>query len=166
MSCLTIHPVAVLKSLYCMASRAFLTLKWIPHVEGWKLAWRGSGVFLCVFNLVLGTGVSDEGVEGHSSHLLLSCPEQPAQQHSQIPRRPHPLVQILIAHQQLQSHLSAATCQGNAVFLSALCDLTFTKKGSWIVVKEKNLTFSVTFKEQVVWWTQSPIYLLYMKSLN
>lgn len=92
---------------------------------------------MCVLNLVLGTGVSDEGAEGHSSHLLLSCPEQPAQQHSQIPRRPHPLVQILIAHQQFQSHLSAATCQGNAVFLSAL----FTYKGSRIVVKEKNLTF-------------------------
>lgn len=60
-----------------------------------------SETVLFVCNSCLGTGVSDEGVEGHSSHLLLSRPAQPAQQQSQISHLPHPLVQILIAHQQL-----------------------------------------------------------------
>lgn len=69
--------------------------------------------FMCVCVYVY-PGVAVKGAEGHGSHLLLSRPEQPAQQHSQIPRRLHPLVQILIAHQQLQSHLPAATRQGRA----------------------------------------------------
>lgn len=83
------------------------------------------------------TGVAVEGSEGHGSHLLLSCPEQPAQQHSQIPRRLRPLVQILIAHQQLQSHLSAATCQGKAVRLSAPRLECLSNKVLEVVVQKK-----------------------------
>lgn len=77
----------------------------------------------------LGTGVSAEGSEGHGSHLLLCCPAKPAQQPSQIPCCSCPLVQILIAHQQLQSHLSATTRQGNSLFnCSRWFSVCFQKK--------------------------------------
>ena len=84
-------------------------------------------VCVCVWSC-LGTGVSDEGAEGHCSHLLLSCPAEPAQQQPQIPPLPHPLVQILISHQQLQSHLSAATCQSKSAQLPDSCLLRVEKE--------------------------------------
>lgn len=77
------------------------------YMDGW------SKTHICLL-LLLGTGVSVEGTEGHSAHLLLCCSAQPAHQQPQVPRHPHPLVQILLTRQQFQSHLSAATRQGNA----------------------------------------------------
>ncbi|MGJ0206875.1 hypothetical protein, partial [Streptococcus pyogenes] len=62
-----------------------------------------------------------------------------AQQQPQIPHLPQPLVQILIAHQQLQSHLSAATRQGKSVFSAVPSDLMFIQRKGAGVVKKSNL---------------------------
>ena len=58
-------------------------------------------------------GVSAQGPEGHGPHLLLGRPAEPAQRRQpSFPCQLGPAVQILSAHQQLQSHLPAAPRQG------------------------------------------------------